>query len=129
MTYLIPTIYTSILLVFCMSLCIHTLSHFESLHLRIQSLSQADAEFLACAQRKANFKNIEDSYRYLERQYPHLQDTLFFLRNTFQSVLLNQGISCTHKFFENTKTDAKYQHNLHLPKHWPNWIYSAQEAF
>lgn len=129
MTYLIPTIGKLILLVFCTSLVIQTLSRLGKIADLVKALSKEDQELLACAQRKANLLNIDDAYNYLQSQVKKEVDELVNLKDQLKSNILIHEESCFHPLFPSLHASAHYQKNPNYPRHWPNWILGIGAAF
>lgn len=127
MTYLIPTIGKLILLVYCASLVIQTLSRLGFISDLVTNLSTADAELMACAQRKANLLNIDDSYEYMRLKFPKFIEQLKSTKETLQSVIETHNNSCTHPIFTSIHASAHYQVNPNYPNDWPNWIIGIEE--
>jgi len=126
MTYLIPTISQLILLVSCASFVIQTLSRLGVLSELVHTLSHADAELLACAQRNANLQNIDDAYSYLLSQFPDLVETLQSSKHSLESVIQIHENSCSHPVFSSIRSSAHYQRNPNFPPDWPNWVLSIK---
>lgn len=122
MTYLIPTISQLILLVFCASLVIQTLSRLGELSERVLTLSKADAELLACAQRDANLQNIDDSYAFLVSRFPKFVEELQTTKHSLKSILQIHENSCMHAIFSSIHSAPHYQVNANYPLNWPNWV-------
>ena len=127
MTYWISAVYKTILLIFCLGLVFQTLSRFFKIKERLTALSLADAELIACAQRKANLSNVEDAYYFLSKQNPGWQDELAVQRRHFEDRLRRLPKLCKHPFFQNIQAAEKKQKSPSLQSRWPNWILAIEE--
>lgn len=125
MTYLAHTIFNMTLLLVCGVRFCQTLSRFEALYNLQESLIQTDAEFMSCAQRKANFRNIEDSYLYLLKRFPELEEELDSIKESFLEH--HENLECTHSIYKDFHASIHRQNNKTTAKDWPNWILSTKE--
>ena len=127
MTYLIPTVYKTILLIFCLSLVLQTLSRFFKIKETLDMLGKADSELMACAQRQANLLNIEDAYIYLKIRMPTLSKELEQLRSKLAYPFLQHENECTHALFKTIQASTKQQNNRAKDLRWPNWVFAMRE--
>ncbi len=127
MIYIIPIIFQTITCIFCLNCTFRTLANFASIRERLESLQLADAEWMACAQRKANLRNIADAYAFISRQKPHLIKQLIQIREQLEHPLYEHNNNCIHTLFPNIHGSTKKQNPRSSHLHWPNWIHSAKE--